>query len=639
MKKFSKRLTSVLLSAILTIGGVAFTGITANAEEGKEQETTYNSKLCSVEEPTIECLYGKYRQGENYTNICDGDIYTKYCVYFTKDDKPYFVFANKADESGNRKATICSGYTLITANDTSNYKNRNPKSWTIYGSNDLVEPTYGSEEKPTDTEKLNNWVAADKNATWTEVEKVTDDTTLQPVNYTAYDFYVNTNDSTPAYKFYKFVVDKIGVDANEYFQLSELKMYAKNPTMHANHVCGDDAEWVWSTNDASSVKIDAGLKFTCKQCGKEVCIKADSVTSNEDNANCFTAEVTLNSVKYTEVKDFTCKVTPKANNSTYDGTEKALLIEGETLTASGHFEYAMGTDDTVPTDGWSEFLPTAKEAGAYTVWYKVIGEPEYPNPIPTKIVVKVSPKKVEASDVILSEEKFTYDGNAKTPTVKVMDGNNEVAASNYTVTYSDNVNAGTATVTVKNVEGSNYIIDVNKEFTIVKPIEQKVDDKKEDKKDNKQENKKEENKTPKYSNEWVDGKWYDAEGNQTYAGTLSWKSDSTGWWVEDSEGWYPTSQWQKIDNVWYYFNASGYMASGEYYDGYWFNSDGSWDEQYYLTWKSNSTGWWVEDKSGWWPVSQWLKIDGSWYYFDGSGYMVTSQYVDGYWIGSDGVCN
>ena len=142
----------------------------------------------------------------------------------------------------------------------------------------------------------------------------------------------------------------------------------------------------------------------------------------------------------------------------------------------------------------------------------------------------------------------------------------------------------------------------------------------------------------KYSSEWVNGKWYNADGSQTYAGTLSWKSNSTGWWVEDSEGWYPTSQWQKIDGIWYYFSASGYMASGEYYNGYWFNSDGSWDEQYYLTWKSDSTGWWVEDKSGWWPVSQWLKIDGSWYYFNGSGYMVTSQYVDGYWIDANGVC-
>ena len=147
------------------------------------------------------------------------------------------------------------------------------------------------------------------------------------------------------------------------------------------------------------------------------------------------------------------------------------------------------------------------------------------------------------------------------------------------------------------------------------------------------------NDQPKYSNEWINGKWYDADGKQTYEATLSWKSNSTGWWVEDDRGWYPVSSWQRIDGIWYYFGASGYMASNEYVDGYWLNSDGSCSNDYYLTWKSNSTGWWVEDKSGWWPSSQWLKIDGSWYYFDASGYMVTSQYVDGYWIGANGVCN
>ena len=150
--------------------------------------------------------------------------------------------------------------------------------------------------------------------------------------------------------------------------------------------------------------------------------------------------------------------------------------------------------------------------------------------------------------------------------------------------------------------------------------------------------KKSKDDTIKYQNEWINGKWYDANGNQTYTGTLSWKNNSTGWWVEDTAGWYPQDQWQKIDGIWYYFKPDGYMASNEYYDGYWFNSDGSWDEQYFLTWKSNSTGWWVEDKSGWWPSSKWLKIDGSWYYFNASGYMVTNQYVDGYWLGADGAC-
>ena len=141
-----------------------------------------------------------------------------------------------------------------------------------------------------------------------------------------------------------------------------------------------------------------------------------------------------------------------------------------------------------------------------------------------------------------------------------------------------------------------------------------------------------------YSNEWVDGKWYDANGNQTYSGRLMWACNSTGWWVEDTSGWYPISSWQKIDGVWYYFKADGYMASSEYCCGYWFNSDGSWDSRYLLSWKCNSSGWWVEDISGWWPSNSWLKIDNCWYYFDSSGYMVTNRYVDGYWIGADGVC-
>ena len=146
------------------------------------------------------------------------------------------------------------------------------------------------------------------------------------------------------------------------------------------------------------------------------------------------------------------------------------------------------------------------------------------------------------------------------------------------------------------------------------------------------------NAKTEYSSEWVDGKWYDESGVNSYSGVLSWKSDEKGWWVEDTDDWYPADKWQKIDGIWYYFKPDGYMATDEYYNGYWFNSDGSWDPQYNLQWMSNATGWWVEDISGWWPADSWLKIDGCWYYFDGSGYMVSNQYVDGWWIDADGVC-
>ena len=151
-------------------------------------------------------------------------------------------------------------------------------------------------------------------------------------------------------------------------------------------------------------------------------------------------------------------------------------------------------------------------------------------------------------------------------------------------------------------------------------------------------NKGSENKEKKYSNEWVDGKWYDKNGNQTYGGTMSWKKNATGWWVEDTKGWYPQDQWQKIDGKYYYFDESGYMAADEWRDGYWLGSDGAWDDKYKMTWKRDSKGWWIEDKTGWYPQNQWQKIDGNWYYFKGDGYMATSQYINGWWVDSNGVC-
>ena len=142
----------------------------------------------------------------------------------------------------------------------------------------------------------------------------------------------------------------------------------------------------------------------------------------------------------------------------------------------------------------------------------------------------------------------------------------------------------------------------------------------------------------KPSNEWINGQWYDANGGTSYSAKGSWKGNSSGWWFEDTSGWYPWSQWLKIDGKWYYFDYNGYMSASEWRDGYWLSSNGALEYNGVGSWHSNSTGWWFSDSSGWYPVNQWQKINGYWYYFDGSGYMVTNRYVDGYWIGGDGVC-
>ncbi len=139
-----------------------------------------------------------------------------------------------------------------------------------------------------------------------------------------------------------------------------------------------------------------------------------------------------------------------------------------------------------------------------------------------------------------------------------------------------------------------------------------------------------------YSGEWVNGQWYGADGNTSYKPQGSWKQNATGWWYEDTAGWYPQSQWQKIDGLWYYFDANGYMASSEWIDGYWLDSDGAWRYEAIGSWHEDENGWWFGDTSGWYAGHGWQKINGKYYFFNESGYMVTSQYVGNDWVGEDG---
>ena len=75
-------------------------------------------------------------------------------------------------------------------------------------------------------------------------------------------------------------------------------------------------------------------------------------------------------------------------------------------------------------------------------------------------------KKVDNPTITLSQTSYTYDGNAKEPTVTVKDGEITIPTSEYTVSYSDNINVGTATVTITDVEGGNYAVSGSTTFTI-----------------------------------------------------------------------------------------------------------------------------------------------------------------------------
>lgn len=69
--------------------------------------------------------------------------------------------------------------------------------------------------------------------------------------------------------------------------------------------------------------------------------------------------------------------------------------------------------------------------------------------------------------IILAEEELVYDGSAKEPAITVKDGDVVVSNDEYVVTYSNNTNAGTASVTVSDKANGDYQVnDGSKTFTI-----------------------------------------------------------------------------------------------------------------------------------------------------------------------------
>ena len=90
---------------------------------------------------------------------------------------------------------------------------------------------------------------------------------------------------------------------------------------------------------------------------------------------------------------------PTANALTYNGAKQALVTAGKTT--GGTMLYRL--DDSE----WSEQIPTAKNAGKYTVWYKVQGNAEYADMAEQSLTVTVAKKAV----TITALDKSAYTGS------------------------------------------------------------------------------------------------------------------------------------------------------------------------------------------------------------------------------------
>ena len=88
---------------------------------------------------------------------------------------------------------------------------------------------------------------------------------------------------------------------------------------------------------------------------------------------------------------------PTANALTYNGAEQALVTAGKTT--GGTMLYRLDDPE------WSEQIPTAKNAGEYTVWYKVQGNVEYADVAEQSLTVTVAKKAVTVT--VLDKSAYT----------------------------------------------------------------------------------------------------------------------------------------------------------------------------------------------------------------------------------------
>ena len=94
---------------------------------------------------------------------------------------------------------------------------------------------------------------------------------------------------------------------------------------------------------------------------------------------------------------------PEANEPTYNEQPQALIAAG--TTEDGTMLYSLDGEN------WSTEIPTATNAGAYTVYYKVQGDDNHKDSEPESMTVTIAKATLSVSEVEVVKAKFA-DGNA-----------------------------------------------------------------------------------------------------------------------------------------------------------------------------------------------------------------------------------
>ena len=154
------------------------------------------------------------------------------------------------------------------------------------------------------------------------------------------------------------------------------------------------------------------------------------------------------------------RITPPTaqENLTYTGQEQALITAGS-VTSGGTMQYSLTENGT-----YSQDIPVGTDAGAYTVWYRVIGDANHNDTVPASVAVSIGKKPLTITGVTAASKPYDGTTNAGITSV-TFDGVTLNRGTDYNVTASfDEASVGngkniTATVTLMGQTAKNYALE------------------------------------------------------------------------------------------------------------------------------------------------------------------------------------
>lgn len=371
----------------------------------------------------------------------------------------------------------------------------------------------------------------------------------------------------------------------------------KTPTTKATYGA-DTVKYTYSSSEngpfTDKVPTEAGTWY----------VKAEIAGTNEYAGG--------TAVKSFEIKKSASSINVKPKEGlVYNGSAQDLIETSSGIGGSIYYAVTLG-NEAPSEDQYTTSLPTKVEANTYYVWYKVKGDANHSDSEPAVVKVVIS------SDNVIDDVKDKIEGLPE--------------ISDITTDDKEQINkARTAYDSLTDEQKKQIPAEELKKLTDAETALATI------------ENTDAEVEKPYYHNEWVDGQWYGENSETDYEPKGSWREDKTGRWYEDTAGWFARNRWMKIDGSWYFFDEDGYMATNSYcrwWDEntyWWVGEDGRWDESESALWHMTGSKWWFGSLDGSWAkYNGWLMINGSYYYFDSEGYLLTHQYVDGYWVDGNG---